>query len=125
MKDQPISTLMERRTHTIGLDDSIEDVEAFFADNGLSWAPVVGANDVVLGVLSTADVLQFHAAKGDASQVSAWQLCTYKPISATADTPIAEVAAQMVQRRIHHVVITEQGVLCGVVSSLDFVKTYV
>ena len=125
MNAQPISSLMSARTWTIGLDDPVQAVEAFLADKSLSWAPVVGANGVVLGVISSADILQFHAQKGDAGKVLAWQLCTYKPISVSPDTPIASVAKAMVDNRIHHVVVVDQGSICGVVSSLDFVKTFV
>lgn len=125
MNTQPISSLMSARTWTIGLDDPVQTVEAFLADKGLSWAPVVGANGAVLGVISSADILQFHAQKRDASKVLAWQLCTYKPISVSPDTPIASVAKAMVENRVHHVVVSEHGNICGVVSSLDFVKTFV
>jgi CBS domain-containing protein len=113
---------MVRRTYTIGLDDTVQEIESLLAEKDLTWAPVVGANDVVLGVISTADILQFHAVKGDAGKVAAWQLCTYKPISVTADASISSVAALMVENRIHHVVVMDRGSLCGVVSSLDFVK---
>ena len=52
------------------------------------------------------------------------EICTYKPLSVSADTPIDDVARQMVARHIHHVVVTEQGRVAGVVSSLDFVRTF-
>jgi len=125
MKKKPISALMEARTWTIGLDDTVQTVEAFLADKGLSWAPVAGNNGAPLGVISTADLLQFHARQGDATQVLAWQLCTYKPICVTPDTPIATVAKLMVEHKIHHVVVIENGGILGVVSSLDFVKTLI
>jgi len=49
-------------------------------------------------------------------------LCTYKPISVDQATPLGEVARLMVERRIHHVVVTGDAGLAGVVSSLDFVR---
>lgn len=125
MKNQAISTLMEQRAWTVGLDDTVQAVEAFLAEKGLSWVPVVGHNSVVLGVISAADILQFHAHKGDASKMAAWQLCTYKPISVTPDTPVAAVAKAMIENKVHHVVVVDKGSIRGVVSSLDFVKTFV
>lgn len=68
--------------------------------------------------------MQFHALKGDATKTQAWQLCTYKPICVTPDTAVVEVARKMVENKIHHVVVTEGGTISGVVSSLDFVKTF-
>jgi len=76
----------------------------------------------VVGVISATDLLQFHAQERDPATVRAWQLCTYKPISVDQATPLGEVARVMVERRIHHVVVTGDAGLVGVVSSLDFVR---
>jgi predicted transcriptional regulator len=122
---QTISSLMERKVWVIDMDDTVAHVEGVFAANGLSWAPVVEAGQTLVGVISEADLLQFHAQGRDAGAVRAWQLCSYKPITVSADTPVTEVARQMVERKIHHVVVTQRGDIAGVVSSLDFVRTFV
>ncbi len=99
-----------------------------FTSKGLTWAPVLDSGrDVltVLGVVSASDLVRFRAQAEDPDSVRAWQLCTYKPISVTADTPISEVARLMVERKIHHVVVTKDDGIVGVVSSLDFVRTFV
>jgi predicted transcriptional regulator len=122
---QAISTLMERKVWVIDMDDTVAHIEGVFAANGLSWAPVVEAGQTLVGVISQADLLQFHAQGRDASAVRAWQLCSYKPITVSADAAISEVARQMVEHKIHHVVVTDRGEIAGVVSSLDFVRTFV
>jgi predicted transcriptional regulator len=122
---QAISTLMERKVWVVNMDDTVAHVEGVFAANGLSWAPVVEAGQTLVGVISEADLLQFHTQGRDAAAVRAWQLCSYKPITVSADTAISEVARQMVQHRIHHVVVIDAGDISGVVSSLDFVRTFV
>jgi predicted transcriptional regulator len=122
---QAISTLMERKVWVIDMDDTIADVEGVFAGKGLSWAPVVESNRTVVGVISAADLLQFHAQGRDPTAMRAWQLCSYKPITVRPDTPVSEVARQMVDSKIHHVVVTDNGDIAGVVSSLDFVRTFV
>lgn len=119
----PISTLMQRRVWSAGMDDTVAQVEALLAEHGLTWAPVLDPGRVVIGVISATDLLQFHAQKGDPTRVRAWQLCTYKPISVDQATPLGDVARAMVERRIHHVVVTGDAGLVGVVSSLDFVRT--
>jgi len=52
-------------------------------------------------------------------------MCSYKPVVVDAETPIAVVAALMVERGIHHVVVTDRHGIAGVVSSLDFVRTFI
>ena len=121
----PISTLMQRRVWSVGMDDTVAQVDALLARHELSWAPVLDAGRVVVGVISASDLLQFHAQGRDADKTQAWQLCTYKPISFDEATPIRDVARAMVAQRIHHVVVTGPTGLAGVVSSLDFVRTFV
>ena len=122
---KPISSLMERQVWAVDMDDSVADVEGLFADKGLSWAPVLEPNRAVVGVISSSDLLQFHAHGRDPIAVRAWQLCTYKPISVDQDTPLDEVARLMIERKIHHVVVNDSTGIAGVVSSLDFVRTFV
>ena len=121
---QPISTLMQRRMQVVEMDQKLNDIEALFAEHDLQWAPVVDPSGQIIGVLSAADLVRLRARERDADSVPAWQLCTYKPISVDAGTPISDVARQMVARHLHHVVVTEQGRVAGVVSSLDFVRRF-
>ena len=118
----PMSALMQRQVESIGFEDTVERIEALFKSRGLSWAPVVEGGSVVLGVISAADLLRFHAEKRNPAEVQAWQLCTYKPIVVGPDTALEDVARLMLERHIHHVVVARGGSIEGVVSSLDFVR---
>jgi CBS domain-containing protein len=121
----PISSLMSSPVWTVDLDDTIAKVERLLRENGLSWAPVVEGGSKVVGVISSSDLLHFHAQQRDAAAVRAWELCSYKPLIFDEATPVTEVARAMVEQRLHHVVVTGRAGLAGVVSSLDFVKTFV
>lgn len=121
----PISSLMERRVWAVDMDDTVAEVESLFARQGVSWAPVLESKRTIVGVISASGLLQFHAQGQDPSAVRAWQLCSYKPITVSPDTPVSEVARLMIDRKIHHVVVTDNEGIAGVVSSLDFVRTFV
>ena len=122
---QTISSLMQRVVCTVGMDDSVAEIEKLFAERKLSWAPVMDADRNAIGVVSAVDLLKVHAQGRDPLAVPAWQLCSYKPIGVGIDTPVHEVARLMVDRHVHHVVVTEDSTVVGVVSSLDFVRTFV
>lgn len=124
MNNEPISSLMQRAVKLVSLDDSVLAVEAFLAREGLSWAPVLGDRGEVIGVISDADLLRFHAQEGN-PDTPAWRQCTYRPIAVQADTPVGDVARLMIERRIHHVVVTEGENVVGVVSSLDLIRLLV
>ena len=121
---QPVSSFMERQVWTVDMDDTIEHIEALFNRQGLSWAPVLESKRTIVGVISASDLMQFHAQGKDQTAVQAWQLCSYKPITVSPDTPLSEVARVMLERKAHHVVVTDSEGIAGVVSSLDFVRTF-
>lgn len=121
---RPVSSLMRRDVCTVDMDDTMASVEKRLAEQHLSWVPVLQGRGAIIGVISAADVVRFHAEAADPESVRAWQMCTYKPISVGADTDLAEVARLMVDRSIHHVVVTAGGDVIGVLSSLDFVREF-
>ncbi|ABM37391.1 CBS domain-containing protein [Polaromonas naphthalenivorans] len=121
---QTISSLMQRDVCSAGADDTLQTVESKMLARGLTWVPVVDESGAVLGVISSLDLLRFHADGKDAAKVCAWQICTYKPISVPPDASLSDVARLMVEAGIHHVVVMDGSAIKGVVSSLDFVKTF-
>ena len=106
------------------MEDTIAAVEALFVRHSLTWAPVLESNGTIVGAISASDLLQFHAQGLDRTAVQAWQRCSYKPITVSPDTPISDVARLMIESKIHHVVVADSDGIAGVVSSLDFVRTF-
>lgn len=122
----PISSLMQPQVRSVSMDDTVQAVEALMLREGLVWVPVLeGDTATVVGVISAYDLLKLRAEGRDAAALAAWQLCTYKPLSVAPDTPVEEVAALMLQRQVHHVMVMRGSAMEGVVSSLDFVKAFV
>ena len=78
----------------------------------------------IVGAISASDLLQFHAQGQNPTAARAWQRCSYKPIIVSPDTSVSEVARLMIESKIHHVVVTDSKGIAGVVSSLDFVRTF-
>jgi len=123
--DQPVSRIMVKSVFTADTEDTIERVDDLLNTHKLSSIPVVDAKGVIFGILSAPDLVRFHAAGKNPRTVRAWELCTYKPIEVGPATPAGEVARLMVKNRIHHVVVTENGLIKGFVSTLDFLEHYV
>lgn len=119
-----LSSLMHRPVFSVGPDDTAQEIEEELVARKLSWAPVVEPGGNILGVISSADLLRCHAEGKQPSKVHAWQLCTFKPLTVTLDTPLCDVARMMIDTNIHHVVVTKGSELKGVVSSMDFVRTF-
>ena len=116
---------MERQVRSVDMEDTIAAVEALFVLHSLSWAPVFESSSTLVGAISASDLLQFHAQGLDPTAVRAWQRCSYKPITVSPDTSVSDVARLMIESKLHHVVVTDSKGIAGVVSSLDFVRTFV
>jgi CBS domain-containing protein len=123
--DHKIASLMSTLVTTVQADDTVEAVSEQLRRDGLSFVPVVGNGDALLGIITAADLLQFQAARRDPAAVHAWEICSYKPVEVGPDATVAEVARLMVERQVHHVVVVDNKTVTGVVSSLDFVKQFV
>jgi len=123
--DKAVSRMMTKSVWTVDTEDSIERVSGLLNTHRLTSVPVVDSKGVVFGIISAADLLHFHAEKKNPKIVRAWELCTYKPIEVGPATPVNEVARLMVKNSIHHVLVTENGLIMGFVSSLDFIEQYI
>lgn len=123
--DRPISQIMSENVWTVDIEDTIEQADAILASHKISAVPVVDAKGVIFGIISSLDLLHFHAAKKNPKAVRAWELCTYKPIAVSPETPAIEVANLMLENNVHHILVAENGTLRGIVSALDFVGQYV
>ena len=58
-------------------------------------------------------------------RLRAWEICSYKPVEVGPGASVSDVARLMVARGIHHVVVTENKAIIGIVSALDFVKQFI
>jgi len=123
--DRPISYMMTKSVWTADTQDTVERVEELFNSHHLSSVPVVDSKGVIFGIISASDLLHFNSARKNPKTVRAWEICTYKAIEVGPTTAIGEVARLMVKNKIHHVVVSENGSIQGLVSSLDFVEQYV
>ncbi|MDA1116993.1 MAG: CBS domain-containing protein [Proteobacteria bacterium] len=68
--------MMAKTVRTVGTEDTIENVDTMLTSHKLSAVPVVDAKGVVFGIVSSLDLLHFHAAKKNPKAVRAWELCT-------------------------------------------------
>ncbi|MDR3481894.1 MAG: CBS domain-containing protein [Burkholderiaceae bacterium] len=118
----PISALMTKLIWAVNSEDTIDKVDRFLTLHKLSAAPVVDQAGALFGIISSHDLLHFFSTKRNPRAVRAWELCTYRPTSVGPDTPVSAVAGKMLENKIHHLLIVEDGKLIGIVSALDFVR---
>ena len=122
--DRPVAEMMTKSVWTALENDTVEKVGELMTRHHLSSVPVVDSQGAIFGIVSNADLLRFHDARGNPKVTRAWELCTFRPVEAGPATPARQVARTMVQHKVHHVVITEDRKVVGFVSALDFVEQF-
>lgn len=124
-------------------DLDIHECEKILLEKGISGAPVVDMQGHLRGVISKTDLVHYHFDRGDeeldegetyriqdvaGSHVvdfntpSAKDVMTPVPCVAEESSSIAELAALMVRREVHRVVICRGRKVVGIVSSMDILK---
>lgn len=87
-------------------------------------ALVVTMDDhLVLGILSSSDVVKFLNEAGRLpGHLVVSDLMTHDVISCEATESIQRLEQLMIEHRVRHIPITDQGLLCAVVNVLDIVR---
>ena len=122
--DKTVGEFAKRDFFSVGPDDPVEAIAEEMVARRLTWAPVL-EDQTLVGVISAWDLLHLRAA-GQAGDTPAWRACTYKPLTVGPDMPVSEAARMMRDAHVHHLlVVSADGKIVGIVSSLDLLAEQV
>lgn len=113
---------MEKNIITVDLDDTAEHVEEILDSHKLSCVPVIDSEGKCFGVISATDFVHFYIAHKNPKVEHAWEVCTHKIIEVSPDISVIEASELMVKNKIHHLVVTENNAIKGIVSSIDLIR---
>lgn len=110
--------VMRKRVLTVRPETDLRELTRLLAAHGVSGAPVVGPEGDLIGVVSRTDLAR--PAEGDtvAAVMTPWV------VSFEEETDMVVIARQMLAKRIHRVVITREGRLCGIITSMDVIRAF-
>jgi CBS domain-containing protein len=121
----PISTLIEGDDIiSVKSNDTMDKVEAVLHKHNVTYVPVLDGEGRIFGIITARDMIRFHTTRKSPMAVRAWEVCTHKTIEVSPHKPVQAVAQMMVDHHIHHVLVSDEGVLKGVISSFDIVEKY-
>jgi len=122
--DKPISSLMQKQVITVNTNDTVDDVSKLLASRKLSCVPVVDSNGNCFGIISATDLVHFHSLRKNAHSERAWEVCTHKVIKVSPDQTVMEVVELLIKNKIHHIVVLENEIIKGIVSTTDLIERY-
>lgn len=120
-----VSELMQTDVRTAAPDWTLTHVVQSLADGHVTALPVVDHRGHVLGVVSTADVLE---AQADPTGGEAWRealvsdVMNRPALTIPSDLDARAAAQQMLYGEVHRLFVEEDGKLVGVVSQTDLVR---
>ena len=107
----------------VAADATVADVaNALVA--GEVGAVVVGDDERPAALASERDVVRVVAAGKDPGSVRALEVAATKLVWCEADATIDEVAVQMMDHYIRHILVDRDGALVGIVSARDLLGVY-
>jgi CBS-domain-containing membrane protein len=139
--------IMQRRVVTADPEMTAQAAMELFLDRQITGAPVVDEIGTLVGVVSQSDLLRhqrqgapaipqapsyYYETDGQAL-VSRWraeapkgatvqELMTPAAFMTDEHTPLDKIARFMLKHRVHRVIITRQGKLAGIVTSMDLLR---
>ena len=123
---------------TVTPSTPIREFARICSDDRISGAPVLNVDDTLAGVVSKTDLLERllqadprHAEEhesltdiwmGEESTIA--EIMVEDVFMVVPDTPLAAIAVEMAERRIHRVLVVEKGICVGLITSLDMLAHF-
>ena len=112
-----IDDIMVKDVITAQPHHTVDHVRGLMRRNRILAVPVIGPDDDPVGIVTSSDLLQDL---NGATPIS--QLMTKRVYKVPAYNDVSIAARMMRQHRIHHVVVTHEKKLVGIVSSFDLLQ---
>ena len=112
-----IADIMSKRVVTAQLHHSVDHLRALLKRNRIHALPIVGPDSEARGIVTTADLAADLKGGTPARHVMTAQVRSVPAYNGV------EVAARIMRKhRIHHVVVTHEKSVIGMISSFDLLK---
>jgi CBS domain-containing protein len=123
MSTMPVSELIGDEVIRIAPDADLVAVADALTANDVGVL-VVGEPNEVRGVISERDLVRAMAGRKDVERVRAIDVANTELVWCDAAATITEVAAEMMDRWVRHVLVEAEGALVGIVSARDLLGAY-
>lgn len=112
-----IADIMTKRVVVAQPHHTIGHVRRLMERNRISALPVVGPDNEALGIVTSSDLLRRHKDESPCSRIMS------DGVRAVPAYNEVSVAARIMRKhRIHHVVVTKEKKVVGMISSFDLLK---
>lgn len=114
--------IMSSNVATARFEDTLADAVAIMHQQRYSCVVITRDSNPV-GILTERDIVKLAFTITDPRSVTVGSVIHAPLITISPDTPLPDVIAQLDAHKIHHLAVTEQGKLKGILTRHDLVKT--
>ena len=118
-----VRNLMKSPVVSIAPDETLRGASQLMVEHGIGSVLVTGGGGST-GILTERDVMTAAAKAGDLSQARVSDHMTSPVVTASPGWDVTVAAAEMVKRRIRHLVVAEGGTALGVISMRDVMSVF-
>ena len=112
-----IADIMAKRVITVQQHHSITHARQIMERNRISALPVVGDDNGALGIITSTDLAKQHKDETPCSRIM-----NDRVFAVPAYNDVSVAARIMRKHKIHHVVVTKEKRVMGLISSFDLLK---
>jgi CBS domain-containing protein len=127
--------IMTAEVITVTPATPLKEFARICAEDGISGAPVVRIDGVLVGMVSKTDLVRrlleddsrFGAHESSSFELDDRQVDEFmqpEVFTVGPDTPVKKIADSMARERVHRIVITDGSTVLGIVTSLDVLGRY-
>ena len=109
-----IADVMTRDLPVVGPSDNLRKAAREMKEAGVKALPVRDGDQLV-GIITDWDVTRAVAEEGDPAQQRLSEFMSTDLVSVTPQTSFMDATEEMADRRIHHLLVCEEGRFCGMV----------
>ncbi len=121
--NEEVEEIMEKEVVSVDFTSSLEDAIELMLEKRVGGCPVVDKEDVILGIITEKDVLNYLSENGEIDgYVSDYM--TRGVITATPDTTIEEAMRSMISERMRRLPIIKEGILIGLITARELLRYF-
>jgi CBS domain-containing protein len=122
-----ISDVMQKGVVSVSPELPIAELEAFLSSEEIGGAPVIDGTGKLVGVVSQTDIIRSLSEEGHlyemlAPEFTVEDIMTASVLTVPTDADVKDVARQMVDARVHRVLIADEDGVCGIVTTFDLLR---
>jgi acetoin utilization protein AcuB len=120
-----VADVMTGKVVTLSPQHSFDDAVKLMNNRFFRHCVVVDSSGKIAGVISDRDILRELSRPAGRQARSLDQIMTRAPFTVQRHTPIRDAVSKMLAQRINCLpVVSDDGTVCGIVTSTDLLKSY-